>query len=185
MTMKEKLTVVLVLTTLALILAAGSAAAVGSEPTGAEAAAVRVGTFDSRAVALAYGRSPRPDCMLAEVAELRKQHAQAKEEGNEELVKELEIKGPALQEKIHKQVFSGAPVDEILALIKDDLPAVAEAAGVDLIVEGILHSGSGVEVVDISLEMCAPFQLDEESMKMIPQILAAPPIPEGELKHDH
>jgi hypothetical protein len=159
--------------------------AASEAPAAEEGERVRVGTFDSRAVALAYGRSPRPDCLLAQVAELKKRHEQAEKDGDEKLVKELEIRGPALQKEIHEQVFSGAPVTEILALIKDDLPAVAEAAGVDLIVEGILHSGSAVEVVDISMEMCAPFRIDEETEKMIAELLEMQPVPERELKHEH
>lgn len=147
--------------------------------------ALRVGTFDSRGVALAYGRSARPDCLLAKVAELRKEHEQARKEGNEDRMKELEMEPPALQEQIHKQVFSGAPIDDILALIKDDLPKMAEAANVKLIVSGVLHSGSDVKLVDITQEMCAPFDPDDETQKMIKQIIAMPPVEESELSHDH
>ena len=148
-------------------------------------AALRVGTFDSRGVALAYGRSARPDCLLAKVSELRKEHEQARKDGNEDRTKELEMEPLALQEQIHKQVFSGAPIDDILALIKDDLPKVAAAAGVKLIVSGVLHSGSDVKLIDITLEMCAPFEPDSETLKMIKQIIAKPPVAESELSHDH
>ncbi len=147
--------------------------------------ALRVGIFDSRGLALAYGRSARPDCLLAKVAELRREHEQARKEGNEDRMKELETEPSALQEQIHKQVFSGAPIDDILALIKDDLPKVAEAADVKLIVSGLLHSGSDVELVDITLEMCAPFEPDSETLKMIKQIIAKPLVDESELSRDH
>ena len=163
----------------AALLTAGGVSAEEPTPT------LRVGTFDSRGVALAYGRSDRPDCMMAKVAELMKEYEQAKAEGNEERVKELERTGPAMQEQIHKQVFGGAPIDDILALIEDDLPDVAAAAGVDLIVSGVLHGGPGVELVDITLEMCAPFGPDDETLKMIEEILLVPTIDESELSNDH
>ncbi len=147
--------------------------------------ALRVGIFDSRGVALAYGRSARPDCLLAKVAELRREHEQAKKDGDEERMKELEMEPPVLQEQIHKQVFSGAPIDDILALIKDDLPKVAEAANVMLIVSGVLHSGSGVILVDITKEMCAPFEPDDETQKIIKVILDQPLVDESELSHDN
>lgn len=147
--------------------------------------ALRVGTFDSRGVAIAYGRSARPDCLLAKVAQLRKEHEQAKEEGDEERMKELEAQPPVLQEQIHNQVFSGAPIDDILALIKDDLPKVAEAANVMLIVSGVLHSSSGVILVDITKEMCAPFEPDDETQKIIKVILDQPLVDESDLSHDH
>jgi hypothetical protein len=159
-----------------------------ARPGGSDGAAemgVRVGTFDSRGVALAYGRSARPDCMLARVAKLRRDHEQAKAEGDEKRVKQLELEGPALQERIHKQVFSGAPIDEILSLIEDDLPQIAEAANVELIVEGVLYSESGIERVDVTLEMCAPFEPDAQTLDMIKQIVATPPLDESELNHHH
>lgn len=163
----------------AALLAAGGVSAEEPTPT------LSVGTFDSRGVALAYGRSERPDCMMAKVAELRKEYEQAKAEGNEERVKELEKAGPALQDQIHKQVFAGAPIDDILALIEDDLPEVAAAAGVDLIVSGVLHAGPGVDLVDITLKMCAPFEPDDQTLKMIEEILLVPKIDESELSTDH
>ena len=145
---------------------------------------LRVGTFDSRGIALAYGRSARPDCLLAKVAELRNEYEQARKAGNEDRMKELEMEPPALQEQIHKQVFGGAPIDDILALIKDDLSKVAEAASVKLIVSDVLHSSPGVELVDITKEMCAPFEPDGETLKMIKQVIATPPVAESELSHD-
>ncbi len=148
-------------------------------------AALRVGIFDSRGVAVAYGRSARPDCLLAKVAQLRKEHEQAKEDGDEERMKELEAQPPVLQEQIHKQVFSGAPIDDILALIKDDLPGVAKAAQVDLIVSGVLYNGSDLKLIDITEHMCAPFEPDDQTLKIIEQIIAMPPVAESELSEDH
>ena len=165
--------------TMAVLLTAGGVLA--EEPI----ATLRVGTFDSRGVALAYGRSDRPDCMMAKADELRKEYEQAKAAGNEERVKELDKIGPALQEKIHRQVFGGAPIDDVLALIEDDLPEVAAVAGVNLIVSGVLHRGPAVELVDITLEMCAPFGPDDETLKMIKEILVTPLVNESELSHEH
>ena len=174
---------------IAVLLAAVGGATALAEGTGAATeegtAALRVGTFDSRGVALAYGRSARPDGMLAKVAELRKEQEQASEEGNEDRVKELDTEGSALQEQIHKQVFSGAPIDDILALIEHDLPGIAKSANVGLIVGQVLHSDPGVELVDITQEMCAPFAPDGATRKMIDEIMATPPVDESELSHDH
>lgn len=175
-------TIVILLTAMGFIIptAQGTGAA-----TQEKIQALRVGIFDSRGVALAYGRSARPDCLLAKVAELRKQHEQARKEGNEDRMKELELEPPALQEQIHKQVFSGAAINNILTLIKDDLPKVAKSANVKLIVSGVLHSGSDVKLVDITMEMCAPFEPDEETRKIIKDILTQPLIDESDLSHDH
>ena len=82
-------------------------------------------------------------------------------------------------------MFGGAPIDDILALIEDDLPDVAAAAGVYLIVSGVLHGGPGVEMVDITLEMCASFGPDDETLKIIEEILLVPTIDESELSNEH
>ena len=174
---------------IAMLFALAACAATPSEGNSAAAVetstAPRVGTFDSRGVALAYGRSPREDCMLAKVSAIRKEHAQATSDNNEDRATELEREAVAMQEQIHKQVFSGAPIPEILALIEDDLPQVAEAANVQLIVRGVLHTGKGFEVVDITMEMCAPFKLDDKTRKMIEDLMDQPVVPESELDHDH
>jgi len=146
--------------------------------------ALRIGIFDTRGVAMAYAGSARPDCMMAKVAELRTEHERANEEGNENRATELEAEVVALQEKIHKQVFSGARIDDILALLEDDLPEVAKAANVKLIVSGVLHSRPGLELVDITQEICALFGPDEETRKAIVEIMAQPLVDESELSHD-
>lgn len=52
-----------------------------------ESGKLRIGTFDSRCVAVAYGRSAD---YMKEIDDLRNDVTKAKESGNEELAKELE-----------------------------------------------------------------------------------------------
>lgn len=153
-------------------------------PAPATVAKTRIGVFDSRGVALAYGRSKRADCMLAKVEEIRKAHDQAKEAGNEKRVRELEAQAVAIQDEIHKQVFSGAPIPEVLALIKKDMPAIAKEANVALIAGDVLYHGDDVELVDVTLQMCAPFEPDAATLKMIKDVMSKPPVPESELRTD-
>lgn len=151
----------------------------------ASVAIVRIGVFDSRGIALAYGRSARPDCLMAKVAQLKEPHEQAKKADNKGRLKELEGQAVAMQDAIHKQVFSGAPIPEILALIKADLPGIAREADVAIIVGEVLYESPGVELVDITLEMCAPFQPDAATLKMIKDLIKQPVVPESELSTDH
>ena len=76
-----------------------------------------MGTFDSRAVAVAYVRSDAfADSMRALQADLER----AKTAGDEERVAELEAMGPAMQKRIHAQGFGTAPVDDVVARIEDE-----------------------------------------------------------------
>lgn len=146
---------------------------------------LRVGTFDSRGVALAYGRSARPDCMLAKVEAIRNEHTEAEAAGDQDAMDALANRAQAMQKEIHKQVFSGAPIDDILKLIEGDMEAVAQAADVQLIASEVLYEGPQIELVDITLEMCAPFEPDEETTKIIKDLMTKPVVPESDLDQDH
>ena len=84
---------------------------------------MRVGTFDSRAVALAYYRKfYRSPKFVAHLKKLREDRDQANAAGDHEKAKKLEAEGRAEQGHSHSQVFRSAPIDEIVAKIKDQLP---------------------------------------------------------------
>jgi hypothetical protein len=146
---------------------------------------LRVGIFDSRGVALAYGRSDRPDCMMARVNEIRQQHALAEAAGDEDRMEALETEVKTLQDVIHLQVFSGEPIDDILTLIEDDMEDIAAAAGVDLIVGNVLYQRRGVQLVDVTLDMCAAFEPDAGTSRAINELLVQEPVDPADMAHDH
>jgi hypothetical protein len=141
---------------------------------------LRVGTFDSRALAMAYYRSVE---FMQYMQELRAEHEKAKAAGDEKRVKELEVKGPAQQELIHKQGFSTWPVDNILEKIKGKIPEIAEQAEVDVIVckWDIIYQRSGIEFIDVTDLMVKPFNPDEATLKIIKEIQMQYPVPLEEL----
>jgi len=93
----------------------------------APAPTVRLGLYDSRAVAIAYAGSPH---LAKTMQELKARHRKAKEAGDAMEVSRLESEGAALQRRLHDQGFGTAPVDDLLGLIADRLPAIREEAGV-------------------------------------------------------
>jgi hypothetical protein len=70
---------------------------------------IHVGTFDSRALAIAYYRS---EAFSRQINEMKAEHEEAKAAGDEGRVRELEVKGSAQQELMHKQGFSTWRVDK-------------------------------------------------------------------------
>lgn len=161
---------------IAVVLGLGSAVAgraVAEDSADDTQGAIRVGTFDTRAVALAYGRSAGFHEWLRT---LRERAEQATSEGDDQLLAQLEAQGEAKQEELHRQVFGGAPIDEILASIEGSLPEVARSAGVDVIVTGVLYQAPGVAIVDVSREMAAPFEPDEKTLEILEQVLVTPPV---------
>ena len=132
----------------------------------APAAKVRVGTFDSRAIALVYYRSDATD---PHSEELKARYEKAKAARDEERIKQLEAEFKVLQEIVHKQTFSTWPADNILEQIEDQIPAIAKQADVEIIVckWDIVYQKDGIEFIDVTELMVQPFKLDEKTMKMI------------------
>lgn len=146
---------------------------------------IRIGTFDSRALAMAWYRSPT---FKEQMSELHAAHQRARASGDEERVKELEARGPTMQDLMHKQGFGTWPVDNILEKIKDEIPGIAEQAGVSVIVSkwDIVHQTSGIEFVDVTDQMVAPFEPDEATRKVIEEIREKKPVPLEQLEnHQH
>jgi hypothetical protein len=110
------------------VLALGLAAVAADAP---QAGPARIGVYDSRAIAIAWAGSPS---FTAWMGALRADHAKAKAAGDAKRVKQLEAEGAARQQRLHLQGFSTAPVDEILAHIKDALPGIQQQAGVSALV---------------------------------------------------
>lgn len=157
-------------------LLAAPLASAEEEPVSEAATSFRVGTFNTRAVALAYGRS---EAFEEYVDKLMAEAKEAEAAGDQERVDELSAKGAGLQEEMHEKVFFGAPIPDILEKIEGLYPAIAEEAGVDVIASDILYAGSGVDLVDITDFMVKPFSPDEETLGIIEEVKQAP-IPERE-----
>ena len=139
------------------VLSLGASVSADETETKPSGAKLRVGTFDSRAVAGAYyGSDAFHDLLKGLTAE----HEKAKAAGDKKRVKELEAEGPALQELAHKQVFGTWPVDNILAKIKGEIPKIAKQADVDVIVSkwDVVYQRSGVEFVDVTDLMVQRFK---------------------------
>lgn len=86
----------------------------------------KIGTFDSRAVTLAFWRS---EAGMAVVISIQDELRAAREAGDEDRVRELEAKGPGLQIRMMQQVFSTGTVTDILRRVEDLIPSSRESWG--------------------------------------------------------
>ena len=84
---------------------------------------LRIGTFDSRAVALAFWNSEEGKKQIASVHE---KYAKAKAAKDEKRMKQLEHEGPGLQVRMHQQAFS---TGSVIRTILEPLPSAAVARG--------------------------------------------------------
>ncbi len=156
----------------------------GAAPPQDEAPAMVVGSFDSRAVMVAYMRSER---FKEDLAGVKQEMASAVEAGDQAAQDAINERMRARQEKAHRQVFSNAPAPEVVALLAEQLPGFAEQAGVDVIVSKwrLAYVGPGARFVDLTDRMVAAFGPDAETLEVVEQIKATDPVPLEQLEGGH
>jgi hypothetical protein len=143
--------------------------------------ALRIGTFDSRAVALAYYRSPEGlDRMRPE---WDREMREAEAAGDSARMDELKLFMPSFQHLLHQQVFSTGSICNVMREIEEDLPGIAAEAGVDLIVSQweVPYRSPDVELIDLTPDIVALFVVAEETASLVAQIADVEPVPLEEL----
>jgi hypothetical protein len=87
---------------------------------------------------------------------------------------------------MHLRGFSTAGAGDLLAKVADGLPAVAREAGVALIVSKweLPYKDPGVEVIDVTVAVAKLFMPDEQTLKILGELAAQPPVPLDELSLD-
>ena len=142
---------------------------------------LRVGVYDSRAVAIAYAGSKQCDDLLKQKMAERDQ---AQAAGDQATVDKLKAWGKAQQERLHQQGFGTAPVTDLLALIKDQIPQIATEAGVDLIVSKwqVDYVCPGADLVDMTSKIIAPFKPTQRALNWIEQLKDKAPLSREEIE---
>jgi len=164
-------------------LAACAAFTTGLDSRASSEEGLTVGTFDSRALAVAWANS---DEFNDELDRIRKERQRAMGNGDAARVAEIDRDVTAMQDLLHKQGFGVYQVDDILARIEDELPRIAKEAGVHVIVckWDVVYRGPEAGLVDVSYEMAEPFAPDEQALRWIEETMEKTPIPLKELE-DH
>jgi hypothetical protein len=152
--------------------------ALADEGTVTDSTPVRIGVYDSRAVALAwFWSAPVQQRFQDQMAAARA----AKQTGDTARFKELAAALRAEQDRIHRQGFSTAPVDDALAAIKDRIPEIEKQAGVSMLVSkwdaAALKKYPNAEPVDVTDRLVRGFKPTEKQLKMITDILKQKPLP--------
>lgn len=156
------------------LLAAGVIALIVGVGPGENAAPakVRIGTYDNRAIAMAWAASEY-NPVKEKMAEMEK----AKAAGDEAKVKELEHWGQTLQKKLHFQGFGHYPVDDLLASVAEKIPGVAERNHLDAIVWICDYHDPNVEIVDVTDDLARLFNPPDRVMRNIKMMKAHKPVP--------
>lgn len=145
-----------------------------------ESGSMRVGTFDSRAVAIVYYQS---EGQRQYRRDLGAEYAAAEEAGDEWRRMQLDALFPALQHRMHQQGFGSASIREIMDSISDELPEIAREAGVSAIISKweIPYSSEEVELVDLTAQVVALIDPSERAIGVVEDLRATSPVPMQQL----
>lgn len=146
---------------------------------------LRIGTYDSRVIAMAYFSSEVYNASEGKaVARCNDEMTKAKASEDKMQVADVEAKYKDLiqtQIRRHKQVYSTAPIDDLLLLMKDQIPAIAKAAGVGPIVsqwdKNALKQYEDAERVDVTLPMAKALHPTDDQLKAALDLRKQNPIP--------
>lgn len=153
---------------------ASNAAQAANAPSVDAAGAVRIGTYDSRAIAVAHARSA---AFAQELDTLRRQRAEAVKAGDKKRIAELEAKGESMQVRKHLQGFSTAPVDEVLDSVRDELAGIARQRDLAAITRAVDHHEPMVELVDVTDDLVRLFDPDVQTLKVVAELRKQAPLP--------
>jgi len=137
---------------------------------------LRIGVYDSRAVAVAY-------CNSAEFREAMKpikaDYEKARAARDEKRMKGIDARMKLQQRRQHEQGSSTGSVAAIMAKVESSLPAVAEQTGVQVIVSKweLNYQSPAVEVVDVTDRIVERFKVEQRARKQIEEIQRQPPVP--------
>jgi len=136
---------------------------------------LRVGIYDSRAVAVAYANSTE---FKEAMKSIEADHKKAKEAKDEKRVKEIENRMKSRQRRAHEQGFSTGSVAPIIETVKARLPEVAKQSGVLLIVSKweLNYQSPAVEAVDVTDKIIALFHVSERGLRWSQEIQQKPPL---------
>jgi hypothetical protein len=148
-----------------------------SEEKAVAAEAVRIGVYDSRAVAYAHFWT---DVNQTKLKALFNEAKAAKESGDTKKYEELKKTLQEGQLAIHRQVFSTAPIDDVFEELKEQSPKIQKETGIAAFVSKWdvekLKSYPKAKQIDVTDRLVQEFKPTEKQLKMIESIKKAKPI---------
>jgi hypothetical protein len=147
---------------------------------------IRIGTYDSRAVAVAYFNSPYGKHILELMGDLQKRKKEALEAKDTVKTKRLIREGEMRQAMMHEQGFGTGSVNDLLVAIKDKIGSLAKSENLDIIVSKyeLNYSNSNSIVIDITEKLTNLFEPNKRFKSMLPDLLKNEPIKDAYLIED-
>jgi hypothetical protein len=144
---------------------------------------LRVGTYDSRAVAIAYGNS---EDFQKSIAPIHADYEKAKAAKDEKRMREIDAAVKLQQRRMHEQGFSTGSVAPLMDTVKNALPDIAKKANVQIIASKweLNYQSADVETVDVTDEVVALFHPNAKVLGWIKSSRGQKPVPIEKITDD-
>jgi hypothetical protein len=144
---------------------------------------LRIGTYDSRAVAIAYVKSPLfKNAMGTLMSEMKT----AKEKNDTKAIARLEREGQLRQAMLHEQGFGTGSVRAMAEAVRDRITALAKSEKLNIVLSKweLVYNDADAEIIDITEKVVDFFAPDEKMKSMTKEIMKQEPVNEAYLIED-
>jgi hypothetical protein len=141
------------------------------EPNSDPPAKIRIGVYDSRAIAVAWAGST-----FNPVEEKMREYEVAKKSKDEKKIAELEAWGPAHQRLLHFQGFGRVPVDELLLPVRDEMKKMMSEQQLAAIAMHCDQIADNVQLVDVTMDLVKLYDPSERTIEWVKQMKDQQPL---------
>ncbi len=147
---------------------------------------LRIGTFDSRAIAIAYFNSEYASASMEQFRKIKNDYREAIENKDTVKSKKLEREGQMRQAMLHEKGFGTGSVRDCMAAIKDKVDNFAHQEKFDVIISKweLNYFNSNAEIVDITEQLANLFQPKIKVKDMLNELMKSEPIKDAYLIED-
>lgn len=146
---------------------------------------LRIGVFDSRAVAVAFYNSKFSTNQQI-FASLGTRMKEAKEKDDKDAIAKIEREASLRQVMMHEQGFGRGSINNITGAIKDKLAQLAKSENLSVIVSKweLVFSGADVVSIDVTEKIVDFFEPNEKIKSMMKEIMESEPLKDAFLIDD-
>lgn len=146
---------------------------------------VRIGVFDSRAVAIVFYQSKFSN-VKENFGALHTKMKEAKEKDDKDAIKKIEREATLRQAMMHQQGFGNGSINGITETVKDKMAELAKTENLSAIVSKweLVFSGADIELVDVTAQVVDFFEPDEKMKEIIKEVKQSEPIKDAYLIDD-
>jgi hypothetical protein len=146
---------------------------------------IRIGVFDSRAVAVAFYNSKFSNVQQI-FGEIGKRMKAAQDSNNTEEITNIQEEAKMRQAFIHEQGFGKGSVSAIMEMMKDKIIELSNKENLNVLISRweLVFTSTNAEVIDVTDKITDLFEPDERIKTILQEMKKQEPIPDAYLIKD-